>query len=71
MEVKKDVVSDVVDHVKKIKIKPNYFFSTYEDNSKTSFKEKIKIFKQQGFARIYYNEKVFGIDDLKKIPEKI
>ena len=28
LEVKKDVVSDVVDHVK-IKIKPNYFFSTY------------------------------------------
>ena len=28
LEVKKDVVSDVVDYVKKIKIKPNYFFST-------------------------------------------
>ena len=26
LEVKKDVVSDVVDYVKKIKIKPNYFF---------------------------------------------
>ena len=26
LEVKKDVVSDVVDHVKKIKIKQNYFF---------------------------------------------
>jgi len=70
LEVKKDVVSDVVDHVKKIKIQTKLLLlAPIKTNSKTSSKEKIKILKQQGFARIYYNEKVFGIDDLKKIPE--
>ena len=71
LEVKKDVVSDVVDHVKKIKIQTKLLLlAPIKTNSKISSKEKIKIFKQQGFARIYYNEKVFGIDDLKKIPEE-
>jgi len=71
LEVKKDVVSDVVDHVKKIKIQTKLLLlAPIKTNSKTSSKEKIKIFKQQGFARIYYNEKVFDIDDLKKIPEE-
>jgi len=71
LEVKKDVVSDVVDHVKKIKIQTKLLLlAPIKTNSKTSSKEKIKILKQQGFARIYYNEKVFGIDDLKKIPEE-
>ena len=71
LEVKKDVVSDVVDYVKKIKNQTKLLLlAPVEENSKTSFKEKIKILKQQGFARIYYNEKVFGIDDLKKIPGK-
>ena len=71
LEVKKDVVSDVVDHVKKIKIQTKLLLlAPIKTNSKNSSKEKIKIFKQQGFARIYYNEKVFGIDDLKKIPEE-
>ena len=71
LEVKKDVVSDVVDHVKKIKIQTKLLLlAPIKTNSKNSSKEKIKIFKQQGFARIYYNEKVFDIDDLKKIPEE-
>ena len=70
LEVKKDVVSDVVDHVKKIKIQTNCSLAPIKINSKTSSKEKIKIFKQQGFARIYYNEKVFDIDDLKKYLKK-
>lgn len=71
LEVKKDVVSDVVDHVKKIKNQTKLLLlAPIKTNSKISSKEKIKIFKQQGFARIYYNEKVFGIDDLKKIPEE-
>ena len=71
LEVKKDVVSDVVDHVKKIKIQTKLLLlAPIKTNSKTSSKEKIKILKQQGFARIYYNEKVFDIDDLKKIPEE-
>ena len=71
LEVKKDVVSDVVDHVKKIKIQTKLLLlAPIKTNSKTSSKEKIKILKQQGFARIYYNEKVFDIDDLKKTPEE-
>ena len=71
MEVKKDVVSDVVNHVKKIKNQTKLLLlAPIKTNSKISSKEKIKIFKQQGFARIYYNEKVFAIDDLKKIPEE-
>ncbi len=71
LEVKKDKVSDVVDYVKKIDNQTKLLLlASIEGNSKSLFKEKIKIFKQQGFARIYHNEKVIVIDDLKKTPEE-
>ena len=67
LEVKKDNVSDVVDYVKNINNQAKLLLlAPVKGDSQTSLKEKIKIFKQQGFARIYYNEKVFAIDDLKK-----
>ena len=71
LEVKKDNISDIVDYLKKLKQHTKLLLlAPVEGDSKTSFSDKIKIFKQQGFARIYYNEKVFALDSLEKIPEK-
>ncbi len=69
--VKKNDVRDVLNHIKKFEVGEKLLLlSPVEIDSNRSFSEKIKIFKQQGFARIYYDGKTLNLDNLKEIPKK-
>ena len=69
--VKKNDVKDVLNHIKKFQVGEKLLLlSPVEIDSKRSFSEKIKIFIQQGFARIYHDGKTLNLDDLKEIPKK-
>ena len=63
--VKKDSVSDVVDHV--INLDANtkvLILSPIESSTPKKSKERIEILKKQGFARIFKSGKVINIDDI-------
>jgi len=69
--VKKNDVSDVLNHIKKFEVGEKLLLlSPVEIDSNRSFSEKIKIFIQQGFARIYHDGKTLNLDNLKEIPKK-
>ena len=70
-EVKKDNVKDVLDYIKKNESGDRFLLlAPIEEDSNRKLDDKIKIFIQQGFARIYYNGQTLSLDSLKSIPEK-
>ena len=70
-EVKKDSVKDVLEYIKKFDVGERFLLlSPIEADPKRSLEDKVNIFIQQGFARIYYNEKTLNLDSLKIIPKK-
>ena len=70
-EVKKDSVKDVLEYIKKFDAGERFLLlSPIEADPKGSLEDKLKIFIQQGFARIYYNEKTLNLDSLEIIPKK-
>ena len=69
--VKKNDVRDVLNHIKKFEVGEKLLLlSPVEIDSNRSFSEKINIFIQQGFARIYHDGKTLNLDNLKEIPKK-
>ena len=69
--VKKNDVRDVLNHIKKFEVGEKLILlSPVEIDSNRSFSEKINIFIQQGFARIYHDGKTLNLDNLKEIPKK-
>ena len=70
-EVKKDAVSDVINYVKSLDEGDKYLLlSTVKEEPNRSFKDKIKVFKQQGFARIFVDDKVVRLESIIKMPTK-
>ncbi|MFQ3341045.1 MAG: excinuclease ABC subunit A [Flavobacteriaceae bacterium] len=70
-EVKRDTVTDVINLLKNLKEGEKLLLlcSISEDPNRT-LAEKLKIFIQQGFARIYYKNETHSIDELKQTPKK-
>tara|TARA_B100000780_G_scaffold150556_1_gene105173 strand:- start:18 stop:2798 length:2781 start_codon:yes stop_codon:yes gene_type:complete len=69
MEVRKDDVNDVIEQIKKIKTGEKLLLlAPIEEESNRSLTDKLKIFIQQGFARIYYKNEALSIDSLEKTP---
>ena len=70
-EVKKDSVQDVLEHIQNLEEGTRLLLlAPIEADTKRTLSEKIKIFIQQGFARIYYNDSVHTLDNLEKTPTK-
>ena len=70
-EVKKDNVKDVLEYIKKFDAGERFLLlSPVESDSKRNLADKVKIFIQQGFVRIYINEKTLNLDSLEIIPKK-
>ena len=69
MEVRKDDVNDVIEQIKKIETGEKLLLlAPIEEESNRSLTDKLKIFIQQGFARIYYKNEALSIDFLEKTP---
>lgn len=65
--VKKDNVSDVVDHILNYEVnKKLLLLCPIESKTKKDSKEKIQILKKQGFVRIFHKGDIIKIDDIKK-----
>ena len=70
-EVKSDTVKDVIEEIKKIAAGEKILLmSTIAEDEKRSFLDRLNILKQQGFARVFYNNKVIRIEELEKAPNK-
>jgi len=70
-EVKKDSVRDVLEHIQNLDEGSRLLLlAPIEAETKRSLADKIKIFVQQGFARIYYENTIHTLNDLDKIPTK-
>ena len=70
-EVKKDSLNDVLKYIKALEEGTRLLLlAPVEDDPNRPLDEKIKIFIQQGFARIYYNEETLNLDSLDEIPSK-
>ena len=70
-EVKKDSLSDVLEHIQNLEEGSRLLLlAPIEAEAKRSLADKIKVFVQQGFARIYYEDTIHTLDDLDKIPTK-
>ena len=70
-EVKKDSLSDVLEHIQNLEEGSRLLLlAPIEAEAKRSLADKIKIFEQQGFARIYYENTIHTLDHLDKIPTK-
>ena len=68
-KVKKDTVSDVIDAVKGFKAGQKLLLlSPILNNPNRTNEEVFKIIKQQGFSRIYSDEKILRLDQLEKAP---
>ena len=68
-KVKKDTVSDVIDAVKGFKAGQKLLLlSPILNNPNRTNEEVFKIIKQQGFSRIYSDEKMLRLDQLEKAP---
>jgi len=64
--VKKDNVSDIVDHILSYDDnKKLLLLCPIKSNTKKDSKEKIEILKKQGFLRIFYKGDVIKLDDIK------
>ena len=69
-EVKKDTVTDVVNQIKRFETGDKLLLlSTVQKEVDRSLEEKIKIFIQQGFARIYDQGKTLSLDSLSEAPK--
>ena len=69
-EVKKDTVTDVVSQIKQLETGARLLLlSPVKKDGDRSTKDKIKIFIQQGFARIYSQGKTLSLDGLKETPK--
>ena len=70
-EVKKDSVRDVLDQIKSLETGARLLLlAPVEAESHRTLDEKIKIFIQQGFARIYVNGETQTLDSLENAPKK-
>ena len=70
-EVKKDSVRDVLDQIKSLDTGARLLLlAPVEAESHRTLDEKIKIFIQQGFARIYVNGETQTLDTLEIAPKK-
>ena len=70
-EVKKDSVRDVLDQIKSLETGARLLLlAPVEAESHRTLDEKIKIFIQQGFARIYVNGEMQTLDTLEIAPKK-
>lgn len=70
-EVKKDSVRDVLDQIKSLETGARLLLlAPVEAESHRTLDEKIKIFIQQGFARIYLNGETQTLDTLEIAPKK-
>ena len=68
-KVKKNTVSDVIDAVKGFKAGQKLLLLSPILNNPNRTKEEVfKIIKQQGFSRIYSDEKMLRLDQLEKAP---
>ena len=71
-EVKKDTVTDVVNTIKGLATGDKLLLlAPIKNDKKRSAKDKLKIFIQQGFARIYTAGKVHLIEDFKDQPLEV
>ena len=71
-EVKKDTVTDVVNTIKGLSTGDKLLLlAPIKNDKKRSAKDKLKIFTQQGFARIYTAGKVHLIEDFKDQPLEV
>lgn len=69
-EVKKDTVTTVVNQIKKLDAGERLLLlAPVKKDGERSTKDKINIFIQQGFARIYDQGKTLSIDALEKLPK--
>ncbi|MBI2258693.1 MAG: excinuclease ABC subunit UvrA [Flavobacteriia bacterium] len=62
-EVKKHQVSDVVDEILKHENKKIYLLAPLNIKSKSENKKVIQLLKNQGFTRLFIQQKVFDLDD--------
>lgn len=70
-EVKKDSVEDVMHHIKSFKKGEKLLLlAPIVAESNRTLEDKVKIFIQQGFARIFHKEETVNIDSFKQIPKK-
>src|SRR6056300_59028 len=70
-EVKKDRVKDVLNQIKSLETGTRLLLlAPVEAEPHRSLEEKIKIFIQQGFARIYHNGETQTLDTLETTPKK-
>ncbi|MGB1113817.1 MAG: excinuclease ABC subunit UvrA [Flavobacteriaceae bacterium] len=71
-EVKKDTVTDVVNTIKGLETEDKLLLlAPIKNDKKRSAKDKLKIFIQQGFARIYTAGKVHLIEDFEDQPLEV
>ena len=69
-EVKKNTVTDVVNQIKRLETGDKLLLLSHvQKEGNRSIEEKIKIFIQQGFARIYYQGKTLPLDSLSQAPK--
>ncbi len=70
-EVKKDSIQDVLNYIRSFDSGERFLLlAPIENDPNRNLLEKIKIFVQQGYARIYYQGKTINLDTLKIIPKK-
>ncbi len=70
-QVKKDSVRDVIDKIKSLESGDRFLLlAPIEAEAHRTLEEKIKIFIQQGFARIYYQGETLNLDELEVKPKK-
>ena len=68
-EVLKHSVTDVVDFIKKQKEGTKFLLlAPIRKEKERSFENKIKLFTQQGFARLFINQELQRIEELKRHP---
>lgn len=69
-EVKKHQIGDVLNEIKKYQEGERLLLlAPVHVEKNKSIKDKINIFKQQGFARIFVNSEVVRLDDLESVPK--
>ena len=70
-EVRKDSTVDVLEAIRNFDSGERLLLlAPVKEDSQRSLKDKLKIFIQQGFARIYYQGEVLNLDQLEKTPEE-
>jgi len=70
-EVRKDSTVDVLEAIRNLDSGERLLLlAPVKEDSQRSLKDKLKIFIQQGFARIYYQGEVLNLDQLEKTPEE-